>query len=198
LLRATIDRSGRRRKEELDVSAVGRNEPCPCRSGRKAKRCCGVRTGPSEAELAKSFLAIEARHAAPVMIALDEDELRDLWDDVFDLPGLDLSLVVPLPELLTPEIERLCAAVSDDDPDEAEAALPPVLAPYDTPVVRAELARNVIALRERGVIPPKLAAIALLDLALDSTAFLRASVIKSVAVMTGVIRTPGGLILATG
>jgi hypothetical protein len=177
------------------VSAVGRNEPCPCGSGRKAKRCCGVSRGPSEAQLAEAFLAVEARRAAPIMVALDEDELRDLWDDVFDLPDRDLSLLVPLPELVTPDIERLCAAISDD-PDGAEVALPPVLARYDTPVVRAELARNVIALRERRVIPSKLAAIALLDLALDSTAFLRASVIKSIAVMTGVARTPGGLVLA--
>jgi hypothetical protein len=130
------------------------------------------------------------------MVALDEDELRGLWNDVFDLPDRDLSLLVPLPELITPDIERLCAAISDDDPDGAEVALPPVLARYDTPVVRAELARNVIALRERRAIPSKLAAIALLDLALDSTAFLRASVIKSIAVMTGVTRTPGGLVLA--
>jgi hypothetical protein len=177
---------------------VGRNEPCPCGSGRKAKRCCGVRTGPSEAELAKAFLATEARHAASVMIALDEDELRDLWDDVFDLPDQDLSLVVPLPELLTPEIERLSVAVSDDDPDEAEAALPPVLERYDNPLTRAKLAKGVIALRERGAISPELAAIVVLDLALDSTAFLRASLVKSVALMTGVTRTPGGLILAAG
>jgi SEC-C motif len=178
------------------VSAVGRNEPCPCGSGGKTKRCCGVKTGPSEAQLARSFLALEARRAAPVVASRDELELRALWDEIFELPGKDLSLLVPLPELLTPDIERLCSAVSDDDPDEAEAALPAVLAHYDAPIVRAGLARSVIALRDRGSIPTELAALALVDLGVDSTAFLRASLIRSVAILAGVSRTPAGLVLA--
>ncbi|MPZ93274.1 MAG: hypothetical protein GEU68_16965 [Actinobacteria bacterium] len=183
-------------KGDFEVSAVGRNEPCPCGSGRKTKRCCGVKTGPSEPQLARSFLALEARRAASVVASRDEFELQALWDEIFDLPGRDLSLLVPLPELLTPDIERLCSAFSDDDPDEAEAALPAVLAHYDTPIVRAELARSVIALRERGTIPPELAALALVDLGVDSTAFLQASLIRSVAILAGVSRTPAGLVLA--
>jgi hypothetical protein len=31
-------------KESVAIVAVGRNEPCPCGSGRKYKRCCGVAT----------------------------------------------------------------------------------------------------------------------------------------------------------
>lgn len=178
------------------MSAVGRNQPCPCGSGRKTKHCCGVKTGPSEAQLARSFLATEARRAVPVIASRDEFELRALWDDLFELPGKDLSLLVPLPDLLTPDIERLRAAISNDDPDEAEAALPAVLAHYDTPIVRATLARSVIALRERGSIPSELAAIALVDLGVDSAAFLQASLIRSVAMLAGVTSTPAGLVLA--
>jgi uncharacterized protein YchJ len=28
-------------KEPIHVKAVGRNAPCPCKSGRKFKKCCG-------------------------------------------------------------------------------------------------------------------------------------------------------------
>jgi hypothetical protein len=58
------------------MAGLGRNERCPCGSGRKVKRCCGVRRGPSEDELAKAFLAVEARAAARV--------LRDHDDEQFD------------------------------------------------------------------------------------------------------------------
>jgi hypothetical protein len=179
------------------VAVAGRNDPCPCGSRRKAKRCCGVTRGPSEAQLARAFLSVESRRAAPVVVALDETEVRALWSEMVDLPDYDLSLLVPLPELLTPDVERLCSAISDDDPDEVEAALPPVLARYDTPVVRAKLARQVIALRERGDIPAPLAAVVLIDLAFDSTAFLQASLLTSVAVLAGATRTPAGLVLAS-
>ena len=30
----------------------GRNQPCPCGSGRKTKHCCGQHRGPSEEQLA--------------------------------------------------------------------------------------------------------------------------------------------------
>ena len=194
---ATIHLQRSSAKGDLGVSSVGRNEPCPCGSGRKTKRCCGVKTGPSEAQLAKSFLATEARRAAPVIASRDEIEVRALWDDLFELPGKDLSLLVPLPELLTPDIERLRTSISNDEPDEAEAALAPVLASFDTPLVRAALARGVIALRERGSIPAELAAMALIDLRVDPSSFLQASLIRSVAMLAGVTSTPSGLVLAT-
>lgn len=122
--------------------------------------------------------------------------MRALWDRMLELPDDDLSLLVPLPKLLTPDVERLRSAMSDDAPEEAEAVLPPVLARYDTPVVRAGLARSVIVLREHGRIPAHLAAMAVIDLAIDSTTFLQASLLTSVAVLAGATRTPAGLVLA--
>jgi hypothetical protein len=179
------------------VSSVGRNQPCPCGSGRKAKLCCGVRRGPSEAELAKAFLAVQARWAAPRLVHFDEGELQVLWDEMLDLPHKDLSLLMPLPELLTPDMERLCEAFSDDEPDTAEAILPGVVKTYDSPVVRVRFAKSIIAIRDRGEIAPELAAIALMDLALDSTAFLAAALVASIAVQVGITATPAGLVLAT-
>ena len=57
------------------MAGVGRNERCPCGSGRKVKRCCGVQRGPSEDELAKAFLAVEARAAAWVLRDHDDEQL---------------------------------------------------------------------------------------------------------------------------
>jgi hypothetical protein len=156
-----------------------------------------VRRGPSETELAKSFLAGQARWAAPRLVHLDEVELQVLWDEMFDLPHKDLSLLMPLPELLTPDMERLCEAFSADEPDVAEAILPGVVQMYDTPVVRARFAKSIIALRDRGEIDSELAAIALMDLALDSTAFLAAALVASIEVQVGITATPAGLVLAT-
>ena len=35
----------------------GRNQPCPCGSGRKTKHCCGEQRGPSEEQLARAHVA---------------------------------------------------------------------------------------------------------------------------------------------
>jgi hypothetical protein len=50
---------------------------------------------------------------------------------------------LPLPGLLSPALERLRAAVADDDPEEVAAVLPAALAEVDTPLVRAGLVRAV-------------------------------------------------------
>jgi hypothetical protein len=71
-----------------------------------------------------------------------------------------------------------------------------VLDELDTAVARERLARAVIALRDRGRLPRRLAAVALTDLASGSRQLVCASVIESVAVRAGVARTPGGLLLA--
>ncbi len=52
-------------------------------------------------------------------MGLDRPELEALWTEMIDLPDDDLSLLVPLPELLTPAIQRVCDAISDDDPEAA-------------------------------------------------------------------------------
>ena len=70
----------------------GRNDPCPCGSGRKAKRCCGVGRGPGREELARAFLAVEARRAVLALVGVTGRELRDLFEDLMELPSIDLSL----------------------------------------------------------------------------------------------------------
>jgi hypothetical protein len=176
------------------VAKVGRNEPCPCGSGHKAKRCCGVSGGPSEESLARAFLAHASRAAAGQLQRVPDDELFDLFDELWELPAVDLSLQVELPKLLSPALDRLSEAVADDDPDPELLDL--VVAAIDTPIERARLARAVIAQAETRAIDERLAGAALVDLGSDSRRLLRAGLLEAVAVRVGAARTPGGILLA--
>ncbi len=179
------------------MGAAGRNERCECGSGRKAKRCCGVQRGPSEADLARAFLAGQVRPSARVLRSLPDDELDDLLAEMIDLPCLDTSLHLPLPRLVTPEVDRLLVAIEEGDLDDIDAALPAVLARVDTPVARARLARAVIGLRDRGRIDPAVAAVALFELAAPRLQSLVSSaVVHAAGVALGDVATPSGLLVA--
>ena len=179
------------------MGAVGRNGRCGCGSGRKAKRCCGVRRGPSEPELARAFLAGEVVSAARVLHGCSDEELDDLQVAMLELPTVDTSLQLRLPRLVTPEVERLLVAIEDDDLDAIDDALPAVLARVDTPVVRADLARALLGLRDRGRIEPKVAAVALIELSSPKLQRLvSSSVIQAAGVALGDVATPTGLLIA--
>ena len=109
----------------------GRNELCPCGSGRKVKRCCGQRRGPGEEDLARAYLAHQGRAAARHLRGLDDDELGDLFDELFELPRLDLALTITLPQLLTPDLQHLFDAIKADDTDAGDEVIPGILASLD-------------------------------------------------------------------
>jgi hypothetical protein len=178
------------------VAKVGRNQLCPCGSGRKAKHCCGVERGPSKESLARAFLSHAASGAAVELRAVPEAELEGLFDKIRELPALDLSLQVELPKLVSPAVERLCEAMVDDDPGLAVAPFGELLHAVDTPLQRARLARAVIALRAQGALDARIAAAALIDLASGSCDLIGESLIEAVAVRMGSTRTPGGILLA--
>lgn len=178
------------------MAKLGRNQPCPCGSGRKAKRCCGVERGPDEDSLARAYLSHAARQAAGVLAGVTEVEFVSLVDKLTDLPSRDLSLQVELPKLVSPELARLCDAVADEDKEAAEDSLGDVLQTMDTPPERARLGRAVIALRAAGSLDGRLAAAALIDLASGSRQLLCASLLEAVAVRVGATRTPAGILLA--
>lgn len=171
----------------------GRNQPGPCGSGRKTKRCCGQTRGPSEGQLARARLAALAHDAVEELIGLSDHALDPLWENLFDLPAVDLSLHVTLPELIGPDLQRLREAIADDDPDWGWDALTAVTKHIDTPQQRAKLADALIQLRDHGRITRRQAAYAIYDLNSRSTRLIAASVIEAVAVSVGANRTPGGL-----
>lgn len=178
------------------MSRVGRNQPCPCGSGRKTKRCCGIQRGPAESDLAKARLAHHAMHAARTLSHLPDHRLLELFRVLPDLPEHDLTLVVELPELVSPELARLYRAIADDDIDHAEELLPAVLVRIDTLQTRARLADAIADLHAAGRLDPMLAAAAHIDLDSGSGIVIGASLIHAAALAAGTINTPGGLLLA--
>ncbi len=176
------------------MAKVGRNEPCPCGSGRKAKRCCGIERGPSEESLSRAFLSGAARQGAEWTSRLSDVEFEALFDDLWDLPAADLSLQVELPKLFSPELDSLCEAVEEDDPD--PLVLDAVARQIDSPAGRERLARALLAKAEARVIDRDLAAAALIDLASRSRIFMRCALLEAVAVWVGAATTPAGIRLA--
>jgi hypothetical protein len=176
------------------VSKIGRNDSCPCGSGRKAKRCCGVQRGPSERHLARALLAQRGREAAFELANATEGDLEELWEALDNLPTRDLSLQVRLPELIAPDLQRLFNALEDDELN--KDALDAAVKLIDTPLQRQRLANAVVELRDSGRLDSREAAAALLDLDSPSTWFIEVSLLEAVAVAVGVSETPGGLRVA--
>lgn len=115
---------------------------------------------------------------------------------MLELPTVDTSLQIPLPRLLTPEVDRLLTAIEHGDLDDIDAALPAVLARVDTPVARADLARALLELRDRGQIDRKVAAFALIELSSPKLPRLVSSaVVQAAAVALGDVATPTGLLV---
>ena len=69
-------------------------------------------------------------------------ELLELFDELWDVPRIDLSLQVELPKVFSPELTRLCEVVLDQFAD--GPLLDVVTQQLDTPLQRARLARAVI------------------------------------------------------
>jgi hypothetical protein len=113
-----------------------------------------------------------------------------------DLPAIDLSLLVTLPRLIGPDLERLRESIEHDDPDWGWDALTAVHQQIDTPQQRARLADAIIHLRDQHRISRRQAAYALLDLHTPSTRLIAASLLEAVAVSIGINHTPGGLHIA--
>ena len=116
------------------MAKVKRNGPCPCGSGDKAKRCCsGTRESEHDGMLPKEV----GDAAIADLNGTDEIELRAYFDQLLDLPELDVSLQVRLPGIITPDMERAINALRDDDDDGFDDALEKVLDVTDSPERRS-------------------------------------------------------------
>jgi hypothetical protein len=174
----------------------GRNQPCPCGSGQKTNRCCGQQRGPGADQLSRAHVATLCKEAIDDLADLSEDALEILSEALIDLPGIDYSLLVTLPTLIGPDLQRLRESVHDDDPDWGWDTLTAVAQQIDTPQQRARLADAIVALRDQRRLGRRQAAYALLDLNTPSTRLIGASLLEAVAVSVGAHRTPGGLQIA--
>jgi SEC-C motif-containing protein len=198
--KSVSDRSGcdphRQAIEENPVPGPGRNQPCPCGSGRKTKHCCGQHRGPTEEQLARAHVAHLARETTHELDGLSDRALEQLSDQLLDLPALDLSLLITLPKLIGPDLERLREAIEHDDPDWGWDALTNLHKQIDTPQQRARLADAIVHLRDQHRIGRRQAACALLSLHTNGRHLIAASLMEAVAIQVGVKRTPSGLQIA--
>jgi hypothetical protein len=177
---------------------VGRNQPCPCGSGRKAKRCCGPARGRSEGE-ATAFMARLAGRGATTLESLCEECQTAAWMGVMDLPSMDPSCELRLPRALPLAVRELQAALVDGDQDSVADCLVAALAAVDTPVVRAELAAAVVLSEVQGRCRPSVAAAALVDLTSPAASVLvLAAMFRAVAPGTGALPAAAGLVGAVG
>ena len=174
----------------------GRNQPCPCGSGRKTKHCCGQHRGPTDEQLARAHVAQLFHQTVHELHGLSDRALEHLSEQLMDLPALDLSLLVTLPKLIGPDLERLREAIEQDDPDWGWDALTSLHKQIDTPQQRARLADAIVRLRDQHRITHRQAAYALLDLHANRRRLIAASLMEAVAIQVGVKRTPGGLQIA--
>jgi dTDP-4-dehydrorhamnose reductase len=101
-----------------------------------------------------------------------------------------------MPELITPELQRLRQAVADDDPDRGWDELRAVTDQIDTPKQRAQLADAIVRLRDQRRLTRTQAAYAIYHLNTQSQYLLAASLSHAISVAAGASRTPGGLQIA--
>ena len=123
--------------------------------------------------------------------------IKALFAELVDLPEFDLSLQVPLPSIWSPQLDRAVEALHADDTEEFDHALAHMVDKLDTVVQRLLLARAVVVLRDAGRLSKRLAALALIELDREHSAFFASSVAESIAVLAGKQRTPSGLVVAT-
>jgi SEC-C motif len=161
---------------------IGRNEPCPCGSGRKAKRCCGVERGPGEDSVARAFLSHVSRDAAVALDGVSEPEIEALLEDLRELPIVYPSMRVQLPTAISPALERLTDTYAVGDLNGAWGPLDAIMEEIDTPIERARLVRVVLALHEEGQLDEHSAAAAAFELgASGSRELLRECMTEAIA-----------------
>lgn len=176
------------------MAKLGRNERCPCGSGRKVKQCCEQLRGPSAEDHAWLFLGEQARKFAPVLHNYKEFELTELLEWVIELPVRHLSLQVRLPPIWPPELERLREAIvaGNDLVDVVEDST----AAIDGPLLRVGLALAAGELCQQDELDVESVALIMVDLARTTSVFLSASLIAATAVAIGRCPTPAGLLVA--
>jgi formate dehydrogenase maturation protein FdhE len=155
------------------MGKVGRNDPCPCGSGRKVKQCCGVQRGPSEEDAARAFLSELFEDARGVLQSVSEAEFMAIGQAWCMRAATYPALRVRLPDD-SPAVERLTQALIEGDKPGSREPFEEVLQEVDTPVERVRLVHAVHALMDEGVVNVIEAAAAAFELSAPSRELLRA------------------------
>jgi hypothetical protein len=176
------------------MAKIRRNEPCPCGSGSKAKRCCEVPHAYVDVRVMPLDLCQNVVNDLP---GSTQAEMRALFDQLVYLPAVDASLQVRLPGIITTDMDRAINALRDDNGTAFDDALGRVVPAVDTLERRIDLAQAVVTLRDQGRIPPKLAAVAVLELDREESVFFLSAVAESLAALARSETSPAELLTAT-
>lgn len=141
---------------------VNRNDPCPCGSGRKTKRCCGAYDSTEGPDAA--LIGGLARQRAGALRELCEDCRSEAWLEVLELPSKHEACRLTLPRSRPTCLERLEEALADGDGDRLADEVVFALAGLDARTARSRLARAVLGLEATGRARPAVVAAALEDL----------------------------------
>ena len=145
-------------------SVITRNSSCPCGSGRRTKRCCGVAGNARGVADERTFLGAAAKARVDQLRGSCEDCIDQAWAELVALveadPACWVQLPVPLPALLA----RLGQALADHDDAAVDAALVQAKSVVDTVTARTRLARVMLAHEADGSWPATVVAVALADL----------------------------------
>lgn len=177
----------------------GRNQPCRCGSGKKAKYCCGSWHGPSPEAIEAAFISIALRDTHLVLVGVRVSGLAEEYlEELIELPARFPGLGVELPRLVDLDVEALlhCCSVGDDQG--IDEALAKVARRFHSVSERARLAREVLRLRDEEGLSRFLAALAIFDLSREQDgALIEAAVLQAARVRAGVARTASGLLIAS-
>ncbi|MGH8995949.1 MAG: SEC-C metal-binding domain-containing protein [Acidimicrobiales bacterium] len=169
----------------------GKNRPCPCGSGRRAKRCCGVAPTPAVLDSSMAFLERAARQRSGAITHRCEHCQSKLFMEVLLLPEHYESCRLALPRPLPVAFARLRDAIRAADGDAIADALAPAVELVDTPEVRFSLGQAILALEEQGRCTAEVCAIALDDLAGSShSALTMAALLSTLTEQAGVQKVP--------
>lgn len=178
---------------------VGRNEPCPCGSGRKAKHCCAGRAPIADGRDAEFLVSLGARETHEIEQSCKDCQL-EVWLEVLDLPDVEQScrLVVRAPRPRS--VLALRDALGSGDPDGVADHLPAALDAVDHPASRASIARAVLELEASGGLRPAVAEAAVGDLSAGKpSVLLMAALLAGLSAEVGVRPTRlAGLAQALG
>jgi len=88
---------GQEMSEELEKN-IGRNEPCPCGSGKKYKRCCGVGAAPKLSAPAVAEGSTQEAQAAfdPASLGMDQQKMMEVAQAMQRLPRGQLQRIQAL------------------------------------------------------------------------------------------------------
>ena len=128
------------------MAKLGRNQPCPCGSGRKVKRCCGTQRGPSPEDLAWQALHDQARKFAALLRGYDELDIDQLLERVIELPVRSLVPTSPPPPNLALQNWNGYEPDVGDDTDDIVDAVQDAAATIDGPHLRLTLASEAAEL----------------------------------------------------